>query len=74
MDKYNIRLNTYTDVAKFVNIVSKLDGKIVVRDDDKHCVNGKSVMGMLYALEFDKLVVESEKPIYHAIREFVIDE
>lgn len=69
-----IRLDTYNDIKNFVNIASSFDGKVTVCDGDNHRVNAKSLMGMLYALEFDELHVEAEEDIYFAIKDFIVDE
>ena len=71
--KNKIRLDTHTDAVRFAQIASALGGQITVTDGDNHRVNGKSVLGMLYALEFDELWVESENDIYTAIQDFVIN-
>lgn len=70
--KAKIRLDTMHDAAKFVGITSTLEGKIVVTDGNGLCVNAKSLMGMLHALEFDILLCESEKDIYSHINDFII--
>ena len=72
--KTKIRLDTMTDVANFVNITNKLDGKILVKDGEGMTVNAKSILGMLYALEFDELWCESENDIYSYINEYIIIE
>ena len=72
--KNKIRLDTYQDAVNFVNIVSTLGGRVVVTDNDNHCVNGKSLMGMIYALEFEELWVEAENDIYSAIERFIVNE
>ena len=72
--KNRIRLDTHTDAMRFAQIASTLAGKIKITDGDGHCVNAKSVLGMLYALEFDNLWVESENDIYSSIEEFIINE
>ena len=38
------------------------------------CVNAKSFLGLIYAREFNKLYVESEKDIYTKIKDFIIEE
>ena len=62
--KAKIRLDTMHDAAKFVNVTSQLDGQIIVSDQKGLRVNAKSLMGMLYALEFEELWCESENDIY----------
>lgn len=70
--KAKIRLDTMHDAAAFVKVTEKLEGKIVVSDADGMRVNAKSLMGMLYALEFDELWCESERDIYSHIEKFIV--
>ena len=71
--KARIRLDTLQDIRKFVDITSKLDGKIVITDNNGLCVNGRSMLGCMYSLEFDELWCESDKDIYASIRQFLYD-
>lgn len=70
--RVKIRLDTATQAAAFANITSKLDGKITITDAAGLKVNAKSVMGVLYALEFTELWCESENDIYRNIEDFVV--
>ena len=72
--KDRIRIDTMHDAEKFVNIVQKLDGNIVVTDG-KYTVNGKSLLGMIYAAstDFANLWVISDNDIYSHIKEFIIE-
>jgi hypothetical protein len=72
--KAKIRLDTMHDAAAFVKTVEPLGGKIIVSDSDGMRVNAKSLMGMLYALEFDEIWCESENDIYSHIERFVVIE
>ena len=73
MKKYKIVLDTVSDVNKFVSIANSfLNSTITVTDNNGLRVNAKSLMGMLYALEFEELWCESESEIYEAIRDYVI--
>lgn len=73
--KVRLRLDTISDVNKFVNITSNLKQPITITDGNGLRVNAKSVIGVLHALEFDNLVCETENDndIYMAIKEFVIE-
>ena len=71
---YHIRLDTQRDAVEFSRIAETFPGKVLVKDDDGHCVNAKSVLGMLYALEFDSLHVEAENDIYTKIQKFIVGE
>lgn len=68
-------LDTVSDVTRFVEITKKLKQPITVTDGNGLKVNAKSLMGMLYALEFTNLLCETEddNDIYMAIKEFVIE-
>lgn len=70
--KNKIRIDTMQEVSKFVGIVSQLDGKITITDNQGLCVNAKSVLGALHALEFTELWCESENDIYTAIEDFIV--
>lgn len=71
MHKLKIRLDTTTDAMKFHAKIENIPGKITVTDNAGLCINAKSVLGMLYCLEFAELWCESEKDIYSIIEEFV---
>lgn len=70
--KVKIRLDTGADAINFSNIATTLEGKIIITDNNGLCVNAKSILGMLYALEFEELWCESEKDIYSHIEKFII--
>ncbi len=70
--KNKIRLDTMSDINEFVAITTKCNGRIVVKDDEGHCVNAKSLLGMVYAMEFKELYVESEENIYREISKFIV--
>ena len=70
--KVKIRLDTGNDAVQFSNVCSKLDGKITVTDNKGLRINAKSIIGMIYALEFEELWCESEEDIYMHIADFVV--
>lgn len=73
MKKYKIVLDTVSDVNKFVSIANEfLNSIITVTDNNGLRVNAKSLMGMLYALEFEELWCESDTEIYEKIKDYVI--
>ena len=67
-----IRLDTGRDAQRFVAIATKSKGKVYITDGDHLKVSAKSLLGALYAMEFDNLWCEAEEDIYHAIEEFII--
>lgn len=71
--KVKIRLDTVSDANKFVEITSKISERVTITDGTGLCVNAKSVLGALHALEFNELWCESEKDIYTLISAFIIE-
>ena len=70
--KAQIRLDTFSDVRKFVKITSRLQGRIYVTDGDGLKVNAKSLLNMIPVLKFEELWCEAENDIYTAISDFII--
>ena len=70
--KYKIVLDTVSDITNFVKNVSlATEAKVTVTDGGGLRVNAKSMIGMLYALEFEELWCESDTEIYEKIRQWV---
>ena len=70
--KASIRLDTMSDVHRFVKIATAQKGKVNITDNNGLTVSAKSVLGALYALEFDELWCETEEDISFIIRDFII--
>ena len=71
--RVKINLDTISDVQNFVKITSGLKGKITVTDGDGLIVNAKSLMGLIYSLEFNELWCESEFDIWQHISDFIVE-
>ena len=71
--KAKIRLDTFSDVRKFVKVASRLQGRVYVTDGSELKVNAKSLLNMIPVLKFEELWCESEKDIYFQIRDFLVD-
>ena len=72
--KYRIRLDTMSDVNKFVKIATKYPGKIMLSDGENFTVSGKSLLGAMYTMEWDQVFCESDTEIYRLIKDFIVDE
>lgn len=70
--KIKVRLDTTSDAVKFSHICDGLNTSITITDNKGLRINAKSIMGMLYALEFEELWCESEEDIYMHIIDFVV--
>ena len=71
--RVKINLDTISDVQNFVKITSGLKGKITVTDGDGLIVNAKSLMGLIYSLEFNELWCERELDIWQHIIDFSVE-
>ena len=69
-----LRIDTFNAAKDFANKCRNLEGNIIVKDPNGLCVNGKSILGMLHALEFTELWVESDIDHWIDLREFIIEE
>lgn len=68
-----IRLETLKDMNDFVNIASQFKGNIHLTDSCGLCVSAKSLLGVMYSMEFDEVWIESDEDIYHAIERFIVE-
>lgn len=71
--KVKIRLDTVTDIAKFVLVSNSVKSKVYLVNDDGLCVDGKSFLGVAHAGEFANLWCVCDEDIYAKIKEFVIE-
>ena len=74
--RVKIQLDTITYIGNFVVAVSHAVGKkdkVWVKDNEGSCVNAKSFLGLVATRDFDELWCESEKDIYHAIKQFIVN-
>ena len=70
--KARIRLETMSDVQKFVGIATQEKAGIFITDGQGLKVSGKSLLGALYALEFDALWVESKANLWQELKDFIV--
>ena len=71
--RVKIQLDTMKDINKFVAICSKIDAPVYITDGAGLKVSAKSVLGVMYSMEFDNIWCESDKDIYSAIAGFTVD-
>ena len=67
-----IRLDTMRDMNSFVNICSRIQQPVYVTDGKGLKVSAKSVLGVMYSMEFDEIWRECETDIYGHIEHFTI--
>ena len=72
--KVKIRLDTVTDIARFVLIANQVKSKVLLTNNEGMCTDGKSFLGVAHAQEFTNLWCECEEDIYTKISDFVVTE
>jgi hypothetical protein len=69
-----IRLDTMKDINQFVAICSKVQAPVYITDGAGLKVSAKSVLGVMYSMEFADIWCECEEDIYSRIYTFTIIE
>lgn len=67
-----IQLETMSDVMKFQELVSKVEEDVKLVDGSGYCVNAKSVLGAVAALEWKNLYVVSDKDLLMTLKDFYV--
>ena len=67
-----INLDTMRDINEFVRICSGVQSAVHVTDGRRLKVSGKSLLGVMYAMEFTEIWCECDEDIYHKIEKFII--
>ena len=70
--KAQIRLDTMRDVQDFVAIATRMYGNVYITDNNGLKVSAKSLLGALYAMEFEELWCEADEDIYRNIQDFIV--
>lgn len=69
-----VRLDTMKDITQFVAICSNVAAPVYVTDGAGLKVSAKSVLGVMYSMEFANIWCESEIDIYSQIERFTVIE
>ena len=72
MHKYRIRIDTLKDAEHFAYAAQTVLATVLVKDGEGHCVNGKSLLGMLYAMEFNELWCEVDSENSYFLFPFLV--
>lgn len=70
--KAKIRLDTMKDINKFVGACARVRVPVYITDGAGLKVSAKSVLGVMYSMEFADIWCECEEDIYHYIEQFTI--
>lgn len=63
MTRTKIRLDTLSDVNKFVDVMSTVKDNVWLSDDDGSRVSAKSLLGALYSMEWTHIYCYCENNI-----------
>ena len=74
MMKVKVRLDTLSDVNKFVGIASGISADVYLTDSKHFTVNAKSILAVMYTMEWSEVYCTCEKNIYYSIQDYVIEE
>lgn len=69
-----VRLDTMKDINQFVSICSKVPEPVHITDGAGLKVSAKSILGVMYSMEFDEIWCETEANIYSQLDKFIIIE
>ena len=70
--RVRVRLDTMKDINQFVVACSKVGAPVYITDGAGLKVSAKSVLGVMYSMEFDTIWCECEEDIYYQIEPFAI--
>ena len=69
--KNKIIIDTRTAALELAAITKGIDADVTITDNNGMRVNAKSLVGALYAMEFEEVWIESDVDIYDLIKDFV---
>ncbi len=72
--RVKVRLDTMKDISQFVSICSEVSVPVYITDGAGLKVSAKSVLGVMYSMEFDEIWCESEADLYTQLGRFTVIE
>ena len=69
--KNKIIIDTRTAALELAAITNGIDADVTITDNNGMRVNAKSLIGALYAMEFNEVWIECDVDIYDQIKDFV---
>ena len=75
MYKYQIRLETKTDIQEFVKTAEQLPFDVAIENEDgQKRGNAKTLLNVIDALTYNKIYVISEHDMYLPFRKYITEE
>ena len=73
VEKYKIELVTLTDIKTFTEIASSQAEDIQIQlTDGNYIINARSILGVMYALEWNNLWLIASEPVYDAFKNYIV--
>lgn len=75
-NRYKVNVVTQTDLIDFVTIATSLAEDVIVRvlnEDNTFICNGKSLLGVRHAMEWDSMYIDSNADIYTKFERFIAE-
>jgi hypothetical protein len=70
--RVKIFMDTIDQAKKIENIAKSCEQPVFIKDNTGLCVNAKSLVGILYAMEFVELWLESEGDYYDKFKDYIM--
>ena len=70
--RQRVRLDTMTDINKFIEVVSRIDDKVFLEDNTGFKVSAKSLLGALVSMEWEEVYCHCEKDISGMILPWIL--
>ena len=70
--RQRVRLDTMTDIQKFIEVTSRIDERVFLEDNSGFKVSAKSLLGALLSLEWEEVYCYCAKDISGSILPWII--
>ena len=70
--RQKIRLDTMTDVQRFIEVASTVDEEVILEDGDGQRVRASSLLGVLYSMEWTHIYCYCKKDISGMILPWIV--
>ena len=70
--RQRVRLDTMTDIQKFIGVVSRVDDRVYLEDDTGFRVSAQSLLGALLSMEWDTVYCYCSKDISGMILPWIV--
>lgn len=71
--KVKVRIDTLSDIRRFVNAVSGVGYDVYLTDGNNLTVNAKSILGAVYTMEWSNVYCTCENDIWRHIEPFIME-